>query len=92
MPPTPYGGYQPAPAPMAYGAPQFAPQYAPQFATFDDPSRKIHEDSLPPMPSWDTAAKRRVEDTSDLPPHNPNGDLEMGRLDPHAQGMRGWLQ
>jgi hypothetical protein len=89
MPPTPYGGYQPAPAPMAYGAPQFAPQYAPQFATFDDPSRKIHEDSLPPMPSWDTATKRRVEDISDLPPHNPNGDLEMGRLDPHAQGMRG---
>lgn len=82
MPPTPYGGYQPAPAPMAYGVPQYA---APQFATFDEPSRKIHEDSLPPMPSWDTATKRRVEDTS----HHPEDDLEMNHLDPHAQGMRG---
>lgn len=81
MPPTPYGGYQPAPAPMAYGAPQYA---APQFATFDEPSRKINEDSLPYMPSWDTAAKRRVEDTS---PH-PNDDLEMNQLNPHAQGQR----
>lgn len=84
MPPTPYGGYQPAPAPMAYGPPQAA-YGGPQFATFDDPSRKVHEDSLPPMPSWDTAMKRRVEDTSP----NPNGDLEMGRLEPQPQGMRG---
>jgi len=84
MPPTPYGGYQPAPAPMAYGPPPAA-YGAPQFATFDDPSRKINEDSLPPMPSWDTATKRRVEDTSP----NPNGDLEMGRLEPQPVGMRG---
>ncbi|KAK5046418.1 hypothetical protein LTR84_008221 [Exophiala bonariae] len=83
MPPTPYGGYQPAPAPMAYGMPQY--NAAPRFATFEDPSRKIHEDSLPHMPSWDTAAKRRVEDTS----YHPNDDLEMNQLDPHAQAVRG---
>jgi len=34
MPPAPYAGYQPAPAPMAYGA---MPAGGPQFATFDDP-------------------------------------------------------
>lgn len=87
MPPAPYGGYQPAPAPapMTYGYP---PPSA-QFATFDEPSRKIHEDSLPAMPSWDTATKRRVEDIS-IPPGQPqNGDLEMGRLDSQSQRMRG---
>ncbi|OAL25001.1 hypothetical protein AYO20_10535 [Fonsecaea nubica] len=86
MPPTPYQGYQPTPSPMAYGNPN-----APQFATFDDPSTKrmINEDSLPPMPSWDTATKRRVEDTSEPPHQNANGDLEMGRLDTQPQRMRG---
>ncbi|KAL6249164.1 hypothetical protein RBB50_004227 [Rhinocladiella similis] len=87
MPPTPYGGYQPAPAPapMAYGANPMTPQ----FATFEEPSKKINEDSLPPMPSWDTAVKRRVEDTSE--PLNPNyqSDLEMGRLEPPQPRMRG---
>ncbi|EXJ93186.1 hypothetical protein A1O3_01743 [Capronia epimyces CBS 606.96] len=79
VPPTPYGGYQPTPAPMAYGHPS-----APQFATFDDPSgKKINEDSLPPMPSWETATKRRVEDI------NTNGDVEMGRLDTQPQRLRG---
>ncbi|OCT46421.1 hypothetical protein CLCR_01303 [Cladophialophora carrionii] len=63
---------------------------APQFATFDDPSSKrmVNEDSLPHMPSWDTAVKRRVEDTS-APPEAKNGDLEMGRLDSQPQRMRG---
>ncbi|EXJ53822.1 hypothetical protein A1O7_09158 [Cladophialophora yegresii CBS 114405] len=88
MPPTPYQGYQPAPSPMAYGGVGNA--NAPQFATFDDPSSKkvVNEDSLPPMPSWDTAVKRRVEDTS-APPEAKNGDLEMGRLDSQPQWMRG---
>ncbi|RVX71357.1 hypothetical protein B0A52_04931 [Exophiala mesophila] len=87
MPATPYGGYQPqpAPAPMTYGY----PPPAAQFATFDEPSRKVNEDSLPAMPSWDTATKRRVEDTS-IPADQPqNGDLEMGRLDSQSQRMRG---
>ena len=85
MPPTPYQGYQPAPSPMAYGGNPAAPQ----FATFDDPSsrRLLNEDSLPYMPSWDAAAKRRVEDTS-APPETKNGDLEMGRMRPQSQ-MRG---
>lgn len=70
---------------MAYGANPMTPQ----FATFEEPSKKINEDSLPPMPSWDTAVKRRVEDTSE--PLNPNyqSDLEMGRLEPPQPRMRG---
>ncbi|OAL24506.1 hypothetical protein AYO22_05295 [Fonsecaea multimorphosa] len=86
MPPAPYQGYQPAPSPMAYGNPN-----VPQFATFDDPSTKrmINEDALPPMPSWDTATKRRVEDTSEPLQPNANGDLEMGRLDSQPQRARG---
>jgi len=85
MPPAPYTGYQPTPMPMAYGNPN-----TPQFATFDDPSgRKINEDSLPPMPSWDTATKRRVEDTSEPSPQRPKEDLELGRLDTQPQMMRG---
>jgi hypothetical protein len=88
MPPTPYQGYQPAPSPMAYGG--AGNPNPPQFATFDDPSSKrlVNEDSLPHMPSWDTATKRRIEDTS-APPETKNGDLEMGRLDSQPQRMRG---
>ena len=86
MPPTPYQGYQPAPSPMAYGMPG-----GPQFATFDDPSSKrlMNEDSLPYMPSWDTAAKRRVEDSTIPPQENNNGDLEMGRMQSQPLGTRG---
>jgi hypothetical protein len=87
MPPTPYSGYQPAPAnPMTYrGAPSAAT------ATFDMPSRKINEDSLPAMPSWDTAATRRVEDTS-IPEKHHTDDVEMGRLAPVATGRNGYNQ
>lgn len=67
--PMPYQGYQ-AP-PMMYGA---AP---PQFATFEA-SKKVNEDSLPAMPSWDTAQTRRVED--------PNQDMEMKDLEHQATG------
>ena len=72
---------------MAYGA---ANPHTPQFATFDDPSTKrlINEDSLPHMPSWDTASTRRVEDKS-APPESKNGDLEMGRMEPQPDRMRG---
>ena len=65
---APYQGYQPAPNPPAYEPSRFA--------TFDAPSNngKIHEDSLPAMPSWDSAAARRVEDTS------AREDMEMGNL------------
>ena len=69
MPPTPYSGYQPTPNPMTYRG-------APSTATFDVSSgKKINEDSLPAMPSWDTAQTRRIEE-------KPREDVEMGRLPP----------
>ena len=55
---------------MMYGA-------APQFATFDASSKR-NEDSLPAMPSWDTAHTRRVEDDSQ--------DMEMKHLEHQASG------
>ena len=67
--PAPYMGYQPANnpnnAPPPYGEP-------PRFAQFDAGShgKTIHEDSLPAMPSWDNAQKKRVED-----------DVEMSHLE-----------
>ncbi|KAF1812714.1 hypothetical protein P152DRAFT_449414 [Eremomyces bilateralis CBS 781.70] len=42
-----------APAPMQY-------DNRPQFATFDS-SKNVNEDSLPAMPSWDSAHSRKVE-------------------------------
>ncbi|MCJ1384322.1 hypothetical protein MMC17_007438 [Xylographa soralifera] len=72
--PSPYQGYQPPPGP-----PMYNPQ--PQYAQFDA-SRKgpVNEDSLPVMPSWDTASSRKVlEDHKD-------DDVELGTLDPmHEQ-------
>lgn len=63
--------YQSAPQP-AYHNP-----YS-QTATFE--SAKVHEDSLPAMPSWDNAASRQVEVIEDAKPEsheleklNPNG-------------------
>ena len=82
MPPTPYSGYQPSPNPMTYRG-------APSTATFDVSSgQKINEDSLPPMPSWDTAQTRRIEEQSH---EKPMQDVEMGHLAPiqtNPQRMR----
>ena len=70
--PAPYQGYQPANnpqnAPPPYGAP-------PRFAQFDAPSgtKKVTEDSLPAMPSWDAAPNKRVEHEVE--------DVEMGHLE-----------
>lgn len=74
---------------MNYGAP---PQQ-PQFATFDaNPRNKsgaaINEDTLPPMPSWDTAQSRRVihdDDDLDIEYHGTtgeqsNGDIALGGM------------
>jgi len=71
FPPAAYHGYQPAPPPPSYEPPRFA-----QF----DVSRngKVHDDALPPMPSWDTASQRNV------PERHREEELEMGRLDPLA--------
>lgn len=72
--PTPYQGYQPQP--MMYN------HNGPQFATFDAGTKsvKIHEDSLPHMPSWDNAATRRVEDHS----QPRNSEMEMERMLPQS--------
>ncbi|RMZ90021.1 hypothetical protein DV736_g2749, partial [Chaetothyriales sp. CBS 134916] len=78
MPPTPYGGYQPPAAQMAWAS------AGPMTATFDT-SKKVTEDSLPAMPSWDTARTRRVEDVSETEPKYGD-DVEMGQLGPQQTG------
>ena len=70
--PAPYQGYQPANNPHS-----LAP---PQFAQFDvSRSDKVHEDSLPAMPSWDTASQKRV--LEDVHHHD---DVEMGKIEQKA--------
>ncbi|KAK4694362.1 hypothetical protein P7C71_g3212, partial [Lecanoromycetidae sp. Uapishka_2] len=76
--PMPYQGYQPANnpnnAPPPYGEPA-------RFAQFDAPTgQKVTADSLPAMPSWDTAQSRRVEE--------PGEDVELGKLAPTEKGHR----
>ncbi|KFY23486.1 hypothetical protein V493_05832, partial [Pseudogymnoascus sp. VKM F-4281 (FW-2241)] len=77
---APHSGYK-APNPMMSGGTPFSP--APSYARFEtgpngmaiDP-KPVNDDALPPMPSWDTAAKRRVS-IEDQP-----GAVELGELDP----------
>ncbi|RMZ84565.1 hypothetical protein DV737_g1205, partial [Chaetothyriales sp. CBS 132003] len=78
MAPAPYGGYQPPAAQMAWA------HAGPATATFDT-SKKDTEDSLPPMPSWDTARTRHVQDASQAEPKHGD-DVEMGRLGPQQTG------
>lgn len=74
-------GYQ-APAPMMGGGLGGMPE-KPQFATFEvgrsglavDPKPTLSEDALPPMPSWDSAAKKHV-------PDEEKDAVELGELDP----------
>lgn len=67
---------------MNYGAPLATPQ----FATFDASSRNkaggaIHEDALPPMPSWETAQSRRVmHHDDDTEYHGASGEQENGDI------------
>jgi len=76
---APYQGYQPANnphnAPPPYGTPA-------RFAQFDMPSggKKITEDSLPAMPSWDTAKTRKVEQESE--------NMEMGHMEKSMPGHK----
>ncbi|KAI9847552.1 MAG: hypothetical protein M1838_000828 [Thelocarpon superellum] len=67
-----YGGYQPAPQQPFYEPPQFA--------QFDAGGRKppVNEDALPPMPSWETAQKRKVLDEH----AEAQEDVEMNPLNP----------
>ncbi|KAJ9292782.1 hypothetical protein DTO271G3_8481 [Paecilomyces variotii] len=76
-PPPPSQGYQ-APAAPSYRGAQAAPKVA-QFAQFETPSSKVDDDALPPMPSWETALTRKIEDTS------PQEDVEMDQLRPSTQ-------
>lgn len=79
----PNQGFQTMPSPMVYQS------SAPQFATFDAPTKKVNEDSLPAMPSWDDAQERRVEDTNHEEPAQGHGDdVEMGRVNSHNQNQQ----
>ncbi|KAK2740299.1 hypothetical protein FQN57_006179 [Myotisia sp. PD_48] len=71
---SPHVGYR-APAPPVYESQKYA--------HFDTPTSRppdaftgsrVHEDSLPSMPTWENATTRRVMDNSH--------DMEMNRLDP----------
>lgn len=59
---------------------------APATATFDAPSRykggaAINEDSLPAMPSWETAQSRRVRhENDDMEYHGATGEQENGDI------------
>lgn len=65
-----------APAPTPF---QAASAAVPQFATFEAPSKKIHEDSLPEMPSWQNASQKKVEVWEEPEAH------ELEKLSPHGQ-------
>lgn len=71
-----YHSPAPAPAPTPF---QAASAGVPQFATFEAPSKNIHEDSLPAMPSWETAAQKKVEVWEEPEAH------ELEKLSPMGQ-------
>lgn len=84
--PPPQQGYQ-APAPMMGGGLATGP---PQYAQFEvgrsglavDPKASgLSEDALPPMPSWETAAKKHVITDDE------KNAVELGELDP-ATGQK----
>lgn len=84
-PPNPYPnqGYQ-APAPMMGGALPARPE-PPKYAQFEvgknglavDPPKTISEDALPPMPTWEHASQKHVDD-------DEKGEMgmELKELDP----------
>ncbi|CZT47794.1 uncharacterized protein RSE6_08399 [Rhynchosporium secalis] len=82
QPPMMGGALHAAGQPMNVAAPQAA---APQYAQFEvgrnglyvEPKVvPLHEDALPPMPSWDTAQKKHI-----VQDEEKNG-VELGELDP----------
>lgn len=78
-PPLDQGGYR-APPPMMGGA---LPPEPPQYAQFEvgknglavDPT-PLNEDALPPMPSWDNAARKHI------PTEAEKDAVELGELNP----------
>ncbi|GAD93657.1 hypothetical protein NFIA_053910 [Paecilomyces variotii No. 5] len=77
-PPPPSQPYQ-APAAPAYRGAEPTSKVA-QFAQFETPSKKVDDDALPPMPSWETAMTRKIEDTTPQ-----SEDVEMDQLKPSVQ-------
>ncbi|KAJ5605807.1 hypothetical protein N7510_008588 [Penicillium lagena] len=76
-PPSANPTYQPSPGPPAYRGQV-------QTARFDSskPSARVDEDSLPAMPTWDSAVEKHVEDP------NANADeVEMEPLNPQGHGL-----
>ncbi|KAK0912603.1 hypothetical protein LTR02_002754 [Friedmanniomyces endolithicus] len=80
----PYPQYQSVPPPMYAAAGGYrGTQPLAQTATFDAPGPKAslpqvyNEDALPPMPSWDNATSKHVEEED-------NEDMEMAKLE-HPQ-------
>jgi hypothetical protein len=92
FPPQSQQGYRaPAPMPLMTGAVGGATNTAyepPKYAQFETgptghavEPKKVSDDALPPMPSWETAAKKRI-----LTEEEPES-VEMGELDP-ATGQK----
>ncbi|CZT15645.1 uncharacterized protein RCC_12030 [Ramularia collo-cygni] len=91
-PPTPfgagggggYGGQYAAPMPMNTGYFGAAPggSGVKSTATFESSSGRLHEDSLPAMPSWDTATSKRVEHHGDDGDDKEQEGVEMDKLQP----------
>ncbi|TKA67829.1 hypothetical protein B0A55_09191 [Friedmanniomyces simplex] len=79
----PYPQYQSAPPPIYAAAGGYRGAQPPQTATFDAPGhKKYNEDALPPMPSWDNATSKHIEDD----------DVELEKLDhPQAQQQQSLL-
>ena len=84
--PGPYaGGYRQAPQHPIYEPQHVGRTAEPQFATFDAHGPKashtpVNEDSLPAMPSWDTARSRKTLVMEDPP--KLTDDVELGHLNP----------
>ncbi|KIW09290.1 uncharacterized protein PV09_00207 [Verruconis gallopava] len=84
--PTPYGSRGASGLPMYNSQYRSAPppiyqnNTVPQTATFEG---KVHEDSLPAMPSWENATERRVEVIEDV--KQPIESHEMEKLSPTGQ-------
>ncbi|KAF2712555.1 hypothetical protein K504DRAFT_371808 [Pleomassaria siparia CBS 279.74] len=85
-PPPPIDSRPPNEQYRSHAAPTISPMPAyrapeperPQFATFETPSKPVHEDSLPAMPEWGAAKSTHVEE--EVIPEK-RGDVELDRFD-----------
>ena len=83
--PAPYQGYQPTPNPVYNAGGRAGAGAQSQFASFDvskNEGKKVNEDSLPAMPSWDQGQEHRVyEEVHDHKEGGMEMGMEMGRVD-----------